>query len=116
MSSESVCHVARSWVEVGRFHKRLVVRFMNFTASVLNILDTRSYVCTYVCMYVCIFVCLHVCMYVCMYVYRCVCTHACVYVCIYVCVCNKCSNSAKQHNYVTNINITKMSILIIKYV
>jgi hypothetical protein len=43
MSSESVCQVARSWVDVGSFHKRLVVRFMNFTASVRNILDTPSY-------------------------------------------------------------------------
>jgi hypothetical protein len=40
MSSESVCQVARSWVEVGSFHTRLVVRFMNFTASVRNILDS----------------------------------------------------------------------------
>jgi hypothetical protein len=39
MSSESVCQVARSWVDVGSFHTRLVVRFMNFTASVRNILD-----------------------------------------------------------------------------
>jgi hypothetical protein len=30
MSSESVCQVARSWVDVGSFHTRLVVRFMNF--------------------------------------------------------------------------------------
>jgi hypothetical protein len=37
MSSESVGHVARSWVEVGSFHKRLVGRFMTFTASVRNI-------------------------------------------------------------------------------
>jgi hypothetical protein len=42
MSSESVCQVARSWVDVGSFHTRLVVRFMNFTASVRNILDTAS--------------------------------------------------------------------------
>jgi hypothetical protein len=47
MSSESVCQVARSWVDVGSFHTRLVVRFMIFTASVRNILDTPSY------MYVC---------------------------------------------------------------
>jgi hypothetical protein len=39
MSSESVCRVARSWVDVGSFHTRLVVRFMIFTASVRNILD-----------------------------------------------------------------------------
>jgi hypothetical protein len=42
MSSESVCQVTRSWVDVGSFHMRLVVRFMIFTASVRNILDTRS--------------------------------------------------------------------------
>jgi hypothetical protein len=29
VSSESVCRVARSWVEVDSFYKRLVVRFMN---------------------------------------------------------------------------------------
>jgi hypothetical protein len=39
MSSESVCQVTRSWVDGGSFHTRLVVRFMNFTASVRNILD-----------------------------------------------------------------------------
>jgi hypothetical protein len=39
MSSESVCQVARSWVDVGSFHTRLVVRFVIFTASVRNILD-----------------------------------------------------------------------------
>jgi hypothetical protein len=39
MPSESVCQVVRSWVDVGGFHKRLVVRFMIFTASVRNILD-----------------------------------------------------------------------------
>jgi hypothetical protein len=44
MSSESVCQVARSWADVGSFHKRLAVRFMIFTASVQNILDTPSYV------------------------------------------------------------------------
>jgi hypothetical protein len=43
MPSESVCKVARSWVDVGSFHKRLVVRFMIFTASVRNILDKSSY-------------------------------------------------------------------------
>jgi hypothetical protein len=43
MSSESVCQVARSWVDVGSFYTRLVVRFMIFTASVRNILDTPSY-------------------------------------------------------------------------
>jgi hypothetical protein len=43
MSSESVCQAARSWVDVGSFRTRLVVRFMNFTASVRNMLDTPSY-------------------------------------------------------------------------
>jgi hypothetical protein len=38
MSSESVCQVARSWVDVGSFQMRLVVRFMIFAASVRNIL------------------------------------------------------------------------------
>jgi hypothetical protein len=40
MSSESLCQVARSWVDVGSFHTRLLVRFTTFTASVQNILDT----------------------------------------------------------------------------
>jgi hypothetical protein len=44
MSSESVCAVVRSWVDVGSCHMRLVVRFMIFTASVRNILDTSSYI------------------------------------------------------------------------
>jgi hypothetical protein len=44
MSRESVCQVARSWVDVGSFHTRLVVRFVILTASVRNILDTPSYV------------------------------------------------------------------------
>jgi hypothetical protein len=43
MSSESVCQVARSWVDVGSFHMRLVVRFMIFTAKVRNILDRHMY-------------------------------------------------------------------------
>jgi hypothetical protein len=43
MSSESVCQVARSWVDVERFYTRLVVMFMNFTASFRNILDKSSY-------------------------------------------------------------------------
>jgi hypothetical protein len=30
MSSESVCQVARSWVDMGNFHTCLVVRFMIF--------------------------------------------------------------------------------------
>jgi hypothetical protein len=44
MSSESVYQVARSWVDVGNFHKRLVVKFKIFTASVRNILDNSSYI------------------------------------------------------------------------
>jgi hypothetical protein len=43
MSSESVCQVAHSWVDVDSFHMYLVVRFMIFIASVWNILDTPSY-------------------------------------------------------------------------
>jgi hypothetical protein len=46
MSSESECQVAHSWVRVGSFHTRLVVRFIIFTASVRNILDTPSYMST----------------------------------------------------------------------
>jgi hypothetical protein len=45
MSSESVCQVACSWVDVGGFCTRLVVRLMIFTASVRNIVDTPSYAC-----------------------------------------------------------------------
>jgi hypothetical protein len=44
MSSESVCRVTRSWVDVGSFDTCLVVRFMIFTASVRNILDIPLYV------------------------------------------------------------------------
>jgi hypothetical protein len=44
MSSEPVYQVTRSWVDVGSFDTCLVVRFMIFTASVWNILDTPSYV------------------------------------------------------------------------
>jgi hypothetical protein len=44
MSSESVCQVARSWVDVGSFYKRLFLRFMILKASVRNILDMLSYV------------------------------------------------------------------------
>jgi hypothetical protein len=43
MSSESVCQVALSWVEMGSIHKRLMVTFRIFTASVQNILDRLSY-------------------------------------------------------------------------
>jgi hypothetical protein len=44
MSIESVCQVARSWVYLGSFHTRFVVKFMIFTASVRNILDLASYI------------------------------------------------------------------------
>jgi hypothetical protein len=37
MSSEPVCLVARSWVDVGSVYTRLVVRFMIFRGSVRNI-------------------------------------------------------------------------------
>jgi hypothetical protein len=43
MSSESVCQVASSCVDVDSFHTRLVVRFMIFIASIWNILNTPSY-------------------------------------------------------------------------
>jgi hypothetical protein len=43
MSSESVCRVACNWVDVGSFHMRIEVRFMIFTASVWNVLDTPPY-------------------------------------------------------------------------
>jgi hypothetical protein len=47
MPIESGCQVARSWVDVGSFHTRLVVRFMIFTAPVRSILDTPSYTATF---------------------------------------------------------------------
>jgi hypothetical protein len=43
MFNESVCHVARSWMDVGSFQTRLVATFMIFTALVRNILDSTSY-------------------------------------------------------------------------
>jgi hypothetical protein len=43
MSSESLCQVARSWVEVDSFHTRSIVRFMIFTASGWNVLGTTLY-------------------------------------------------------------------------
>jgi hypothetical protein len=43
MSSQSVCQVTHSWVEVGSFHMHLVARFMIVTVSVRNILDTPSF-------------------------------------------------------------------------
>jgi hypothetical protein len=47
MCSESVCQVALSWVDVGSFHRRLVVTFSTFTALVLNIVDTPLYLRIY---------------------------------------------------------------------
>jgi hypothetical protein len=44
MSSESVCHVARSWVDMGSFHARLFIIFMIFKASVWNVQDIPSYI------------------------------------------------------------------------
>ena len=63
----------------------------------------------YVCMYymLCMCVCVCVCMGVCIH-------YVCMYVCMYVS--NKCPDSTQQHNYVSNINITKMCILITEYV
>jgi hypothetical protein len=51
MSSESVCQVTQSCMDVGSFHTRLVVNFMIFTVSVRNVLDTPSHTshsCEYV--------------------------------------------------------------------
>jgi len=53
-------------------------------------------------MYACVYVCVY---YICMYVR--------MYVCMYV---RMCSNSTKQHNYVSKINITKTSILFPTYI
>jgi hypothetical protein len=44
MSSESVCQVARSWVDVGSFHARLFGGVYFAVASVREFLDTPSYV------------------------------------------------------------------------
>jgi hypothetical protein len=43
MSSESVCHVARSWVDVGSFRTRLFEVVYFAIASVREFLDTPSY-------------------------------------------------------------------------
>jgi hypothetical protein len=43
MSSESVCQVARSWVDVGSFHMRLFEIVYFAIASVREFLDTPSY-------------------------------------------------------------------------
>jgi hypothetical protein len=44
MSSESVCQVARSWVDVGSFHTRLFGVVYSAIASVREFLDTPSYI------------------------------------------------------------------------
>jgi hypothetical protein len=44
MSSESVCQVARSWVDVGSFHMRLFEVVYFAIASVREFLETPSYV------------------------------------------------------------------------
>jgi hypothetical protein len=43
MSSESVCQVARSWVDVGSFQARLFGVVYCAVASVREFLDTPSY-------------------------------------------------------------------------
>jgi hypothetical protein len=43
MSSESVCQVARSWVDMGRFHTRLFGIVYFTIASVREFLGTFSY-------------------------------------------------------------------------
>jgi hypothetical protein len=43
MSSESLCQVARSWVDVGSFHTRLFLVVYFAIASVREFLDTPSY-------------------------------------------------------------------------
>jgi hypothetical protein len=43
MYSKSVCQVTRNWVDVGSSLTRLLMRFMNFTASVRNVLYSPSY-------------------------------------------------------------------------
>jgi hypothetical protein len=43
MSSESVCQVARSWVDEGSFHTRLFGVTYFAVASVPEFLDTSSY-------------------------------------------------------------------------
>jgi hypothetical protein len=44
MSSDSVCQVARSWVDVGSIHMRLFGVVYLAIASVREFLDTSSYV------------------------------------------------------------------------
>jgi hypothetical protein len=43
MSSESVCQIARSWVDVGSFHTRLFGVVYFAIVSVREFLDTPSY-------------------------------------------------------------------------
>jgi hypothetical protein len=42
MSSESVCQVARRWVEVGSFHTRLVVRMCNSNGSLAIVIRQKD--------------------------------------------------------------------------
>jgi hypothetical protein len=44
MSSESVCQVARSWVDMGSFHTRLFGVVYFTIASVQEFLDTPLYI------------------------------------------------------------------------
>jgi hypothetical protein len=81
MSSESVCQFAHSWVDMGSFHTRLVVRFMIFTASVRNILDTPLYVWVFGNMCTCIY-CVLYCLY-CVFVLFCL--------CIFILICFVCT-------------------------
>jgi hypothetical protein len=43
MSSDSVCQVARRWMDVGSFNTRIFIVFMIFRASVWNILNISLY-------------------------------------------------------------------------
>jgi hypothetical protein len=61
MSSESVCQIARSWVDVGRFHTRLFGVVYFAIASVREFMDTPSYMYTYIYIYICVSVCVYVC-------------------------------------------------------
>jgi hypothetical protein len=56
MSSESVCQVARSWVDVGSFHTRLFGIVYFSIASVREFVDTTSCVCVCVCVYIDIYI------------------------------------------------------------
>jgi hypothetical protein len=43
MSSESVCQVARSWVEVGSFQTRLVVKFIIYDFMIFYSVSLEYY-------------------------------------------------------------------------